>query len=72
VTVGIQVPPEIDGPNTAALRQASIAGIASGAVYDFLTSHCAVKTRADALYSWNIQHFNRFGSERSQIVRIPN
>jgi predicted nucleic acid-binding protein len=55
-----------------AIRQASIAWIAGGAVYDFLISRCALKVKADALYTWNTQHFSRFGSEFSQIVRIPN
>ncbi len=60
------------GEYRGALRQASIAGIAGGAVYEFLIWRCAVKSKADALDTWNIQRFDQFGSEQSQIARIPN
>ena len=54
----------------AALRDATASGIVGGAVYDFMNASCALKVRADALFAWNLKHYNRF-SQVSNIVRSP-
>lgn len=46
-------------------------GVAGGAVYDALIAHCAVKIGADVLYTWNLQHFHRLGTDVAHRVRTP-
>ena len=54
-----------------ALEASSALGIAGGAVYDALLAHCAVKAKAQAIYTWNAKDFNRLGSRIADRVRAP-
>jgi predicted nucleic acid-binding protein len=47
----------------AAIEQAAQAGIAGGAVYDALIARCALKAKAQTLYTWNVRHFQRLGAD---------
>jgi predicted nucleic acid-binding protein len=55
----------------ATLESAATAGIFGGAVYDALIARCAQKVRAEVLYTWNAQHFGRFGAQIAARVRQP-
>jgi predicted nucleic acid-binding protein len=55
----------------AALRQAAAAGIVGGAVYDALLAHCALKSHAETIYTWNVRHFQQMGPEIARRVKIP-
>lgn len=55
----------------AALESAAAIGVAGGSVYDALTAHCAVKAKAQTLYTWNVRHFRRFGEHISLHVTEP-
>lgn len=47
------------------------AGITGGAVYDGLIAHCALKAKADIIYTWNIRHFQRLGPDIEKRLRLP-
>ncbi len=47
------------------------AGIAGGATYDGLIAQCALKARADIIYTWNIRHFRQFGPDMEKRLRLP-
>jgi predicted nucleic acid-binding protein len=34
--------------------------VAGGAIYDALLAGCALKAKAEILYTWNVRHFQRF------------
>lgn len=44
----------------AVLRQVSMFGLASGAIYDALHAHCARKERVDQILTYNLSDFARF------------
>lgn len=55
---------------TALTRMAG-QGIVGGAVYDGLVAACALKARADHLYTWNVRHFDLLGADIQKLIMIP-
>jgi len=55
----------------ATVREAGVLGIVGGTSYDALIAACAVKARADVLYTWNLGHFILLGDEIARKVRTP-
>jgi predicted nucleic acid-binding protein len=55
----------------SALDSASAAGISGGAIYDALLASCALKVRAQIIYTWNAKHFSRLGVEVAPRVKTP-
>jgi predicted nucleic acid-binding protein len=55
----------------ATLEDAAANAISGGAIYDALLARCALKAKADAIYTWNIRHFSRFGREIARRVKTP-
>ncbi len=55
----------------AAIRRSASLGITGGTIYDALIAACALKSKADVLYTWNIGHFMLLGDEVAQRVRTP-
>ena len=55
----------------AAVRQVTAAGIVGGAVYDALLAHCALKSHAETIYTWNVRHFQQMGPEIARRVKMP-
>ncbi len=55
----------------SAIREAAGIGIQGGALYDALLGACAVKAKADILYTWNRRDFQRLGANLSKRVRTP-
>lgn len=55
----------------AALTDAASAGIVGGAIYDALLARCAVKSGAATIYTWNVRHYQRLGSEVARRVKVP-
>jgi hypothetical protein len=45
------------------VRQAAETGIVGGAVYDALLAHCALKSHAQTIFTWNVKHFQQMGPE---------
>lgn len=55
----------------AAIKKAATAGIVGGTIYDALLAHCALKAKADTIYTWNIRHFEQFGPVIAERLRTP-
>ncbi len=55
----------------AAIRRFTSIGIVGGTLYDGLIAACALKARADILYTWNTTHFKMLGEEVAEKVRTP-
>lgn len=60
-----------DAEYAGALEAAAAAGLCGGSIYDALIAHCAAKSKARTLYSWNVRHFRRFGEALSIRIREP-
>jgi predicted nucleic acid-binding protein len=54
-----------------ALAASAALGIVGGAIYDAMLAHCAIKSKAEAIYSWNGRHYALCGSEITQRLRTP-
>jgi predicted nucleic acid-binding protein len=55
-----------------AIEASSGLGIAGGAIYDSLLAHCALKFKAQAIYTWNTKDFVRLGKAVADRVRKPS
>lgn len=55
-----------------AVTGAAAAGISGGAIYDALVAQCALKAKAQVIYTWNAKHFMRLGPEIAKRVREPS
>jgi predicted nucleic acid-binding protein len=55
----------------ATLSQAAEYGITGGHVYDGLLVQCAIKAKADILYTWNLKHFEHSSHGFSGKVKTP-
>ena len=44
-----------------AIQSASAKGVTGGTIYDALLASCALKAKAEILYTWNVRHFQRLG-----------
>ena len=54
-----------------ALAASAAAGIVGGAIYDAMLAHCAIKAKAEAIYSWNTRHYAQCGPEVTRRLRTP-
>ncbi len=55
--------------HASALERAAANGISGGGIYDTIAGECAKKSGAEAIYTWNVKHFTRLGSDISERVR---
>jgi predicted nucleic acid-binding protein len=55
----------------AAIRQAAESSIVGGLLYDALLGACALKAKANVIYTWNVGHFTLLGDEIARKVRTP-
>jgi predicted nucleic acid-binding protein len=55
----------------AAIGGAEEEDILGGTVYDALIAHCALKSKAAVIYTWNLKHFRRVGPEVARRARTP-
>ena len=54
-----------------ALEAAAAAGVTGGGIYDAILGHCALKAKAESIYTWNVRHFARLGNEIATRVKTP-
>jgi predicted nucleic acid-binding protein len=54
-----------------AVTRSAESGIVGGMIYDALLAHCALKVRAETIFTWNLEHFRRLGPEVAKRVRTP-
>ena len=55
----------------AAISEYSAMGVVGGAIYDGLLARCALKAKAQSIYTWNIRHYRQFGPEVEKKLRTP-
>jgi predicted nucleic acid-binding protein len=54
-----------------ALTASATGGIVGGGIYDAMLAHCALKARAEIIYTWNSRHYSLCGQEISKRLRTP-
>lgn len=54
-----------------ALNASSTFGIVGGGIYDAMLAHCALKAKAEMIYTWNARHYSLCAPEVTQRVRTP-
>jgi predicted nucleic acid-binding protein len=55
-----------------ALQASSALGIVGGGIYDAMLAHCALKSQAETIYSWNgRRHYAQCGPEVTSRLRTP-
>ena len=55
----------------AAIEQLAERRITGGRIYDALLLHCAMKVKAETIYTWNLKHFQHLFPELSEKVKTP-
>ena len=53
------------------VETAAAAGLAGGAVYDAILGHCALKAKAEVIYTWNTKDFLRLSPAIAGRVKNP-
>jgi predicted nucleic acid-binding protein len=53
------------------IRQAAANGIMGATIYDALLAACAIKAKAETIYTDNERHFRMFGPDVASRVRRP-
>lgn|SRR5689334_11320396 len=54
-----------------AVEESAGMGIVGGGIYDALLAHCAIKAKAQTIYSWNTRHYAQCGPEVTKRLRTP-
>jgi predicted nucleic acid-binding protein len=54
-----------------AVEAAASMGVLGGGIYDAILGQCALKARAQSIYTWNVKHFKRIGAEIASRVKTP-
>jgi predicted nucleic acid-binding protein len=54
-----------------AIQQAAFNGIVGGTIYDALLAACAMKAKAETIYTDNERHFRMFGPDVARRVKRP-
>jgi len=55
----------------ASIGRAAEQNIVGGTLYDAVIAACALKAKADTLYTWNVGHFLLLGPDVAKKVRMP-
>jgi hypothetical protein len=53
------------------IANAAESGITGGQIYDALLAQCAIKAKTEIIYTWNVAHYQRLGSNVANLVRAP-
>ncbi|MGA2736574.1 MAG: PIN domain-containing protein [Bryobacteraceae bacterium] len=54
-----------------AIEDAAGGGIYGGTIYDAIIGRCAVKAKAETIYTWNVRHFSRLGADVASRAKTP-
>ena len=46
-------------------------GVVGGTIYDALLAGCALKARAETIFTWNLRHFAQLGPKISPLLQTP-
>src|SRR5271154_5480657 len=55
-----------------ALEASAARGIVGGGIYDAILARCAIKSKAETIYTWNEKHYAQCGSDVTRRLRIPD
>jgi predicted nucleic acid-binding protein len=62
----------LDGDEYArALGASASLGIVGGGIYDAMLAHCAIKAKAETIYTWNGRHYAQCGPEVTRRLQTP-
>ena len=53
------------------IMNAAEMGVTGGRIYDALLARCALKARAEVIYTWDLTHYLQLGDDVAQRVRTP-
>jgi predicted nucleic acid-binding protein len=53
------------------LQKNAAIGILGGTIYDAFLASCALKAKAESLYTWNVRHYGLCGPDVSRILKTP-
>jgi predicted nucleic acid-binding protein len=53
------------------LQKFTSIGIVGGTIYDAFLATCALKAKAESLFTWNIRHYGQFGPDVARILKTP-
>jgi len=53
------------------LALAAEQGFSSGRIYDALLLRCAVKVKAEVVFTWNLRHFRAISPDLADRIRTP-
>jgi predicted nucleic acid-binding protein len=53
------------------LEEAATAGVSGGGIHDAIIGRCAMKAKAQVIYTWNVRHFIRLGAEFAARAKMP-
>jgi predicted nucleic acid-binding protein len=63
---------DLSGDEYASALEASAAlGIVGGNIYDAMLASCALKAKAETIYTWNERHYARCGADVIKRLRTP-
>jgi len=54
-----------------ALQGSAARGVIGGAIYDAMLAHCALKSKAQVIYTWNSRQYALCGREIAGRLRTP-
>ena len=54
-----------------ALENSAALGVVGGTLYDALLAHCAIKVKAETIYTWNIRHYQLLGPDVVKRMKTP-
>ena len=54
-----------------AVEGAASVSVIGGGIYDAILGQCALKARAQTIYTWNVRHFKRLGPDVAGRVKSP-
>ena len=60
-----------EGEYHETIQQAAERGLTSGRIYDALLLRCAVKARAEVIYTWNLKHFKVIDPKMAHKMQTP-
>ena len=54
-----------------ALEASAALGVVGGGIYDAMLAHCALKAKAETIYTWNLRHYALCGPDVVGRLRKP-
>jgi len=53
------------------LKKYADLGVVGGTIYDAMLGHCALKVKAETIYSWNTKHYEQLGPDIAKRLQTP-